>query len=368
MVKYLGERHNLTLVTFTVRPRDKVPIELLKFCRKVYAIEYGGAQPHSAAGLPFYVGRNYTLAMQEAITAACAEKFDVAILEQIFLAPYRNLIQAPAILGEHNVESSLLKQIATSSSYRKLTPFFKNPEQSELLHAYESETWIQFTWRTAVSEADRKVIQQRASGGETLLVENGIDSSIVLTNARPDTNNILFMGMLSYYPNVDAVHYFCEEILPHLSTLNPTATFTVAGRAPSRDLKTFAKNKSIKIVANPSNMATVAEQCSISVCPLRIGSGTRLKILESMALGLPVVTTSIGCEGLDVEDERDLLIRDDPAEFALAVQRLLTDSVLWNKLRENAHRLVKDRYDWETVLEPLDALCRRVAEHSTRLT
>jgi glycosyltransferase involved in cell wall biosynthesis len=377
MVKYLGQRHNLTLVTFTVRPHKKVPHELLEFCTKVYAVEYGGPQPESAANLPFYVGRNDTLHMRDAIQAATADGFDVALLEQIFLAPYRKLIQAPAILGEHNVESSLLEQIAASSSdgksgsllHRlssdKSTPSLKNPtKQAALLRAYEDEVWPEFSWRTAVSEADRSVIQQRGHRGETWLVENGIDPDLTLNDARPDTNNVLFMGMLGYYPNIDAVHYLCEAIWPHLSKINSSANLIVAGRAPARDITTLAKRKLFKLVANPSNMAPIAEQCSVSICPLRIGSGTRLKILESMAFGLPVVTTSVGCEGLAVEDERDLLIRDNPAEFAFAVQRLLTDAELWNKLRENAHKLVRERYSWETVLEPLDRLCRKAAsEH-----
>jgi glycosyltransferase involved in cell wall biosynthesis len=303
--------------------------------------------------------------MRDAVQAIASETFDVAIIEQIFLAPYRKLIQAPVILAEQNVESSLLAQAAGASFYGQFTAGFEaSTKEAELLRQYEDEVWPEFAWRTAVSEKDRCIIQQRAKRGETWLVANGIDVDEQMIDAPPDTNNVLFTGALAYYPNVDAVIYFWKEIWPHVLKLNSSAKLIVAGRTPSRDISALAASAGFKLVADPDDMRAIAAQCSVSICPLRIGSGTRLKILEAMAFGSPVVSTSIGCEGLAVEDERDLLIRDDPAEFAFAVHRVLKDADLWRKLRENGRQLVTERYSWDTVLEPLDRLCRKIAsEH-----
>jgi glycosyltransferase involved in cell wall biosynthesis len=365
IVRYLGQRHNLTLVMFSRPLNNEAPEELLKFCTKVYAVDHGGPQPESAAQLPFKVRRHYTLKMRNAMQAIAKESFDVAIVEQIFLAPYRMLIQAPVILSEQNIESSLLAQTAGASFYGQLPPGFENAtKEAQLLRQYEDEIWPEFSWRTAVSERDRSIIQQRARRGETWLVENGIDLELSLKDPRPDTNNVLFTGLLAYYPNVDAVLYFWKEIWPHVLKLSSTAQLIVAGRAPAPDIVTLANQSGFKLVADPDDMRSIAADCSVSICPLRLGSGTRLKILEAMAWGVPVVSTSIGCEGLAVEDDRELLIRDDPAEFAFAVHRLLNDAELWKKLSENGRRLVTERYGWDTVLEPLDRLCKKVAsEH-----
>lgn len=365
IVRYLGQRHILTLVMFSRPLNNETPEQLLKFCTKVYAVDHGGPQPESAAQLPFKVRRQDTLNMRDAIQAIAKESFDLAIIEQIFLAPYRTLIAAPIILCEHNVESSLLAQTAGASFYGQLPPGFENAaKEAQLLSQYEDEVWPEFSWRTAVSEQDRSIIQQRAKRGETWLVENGIDLDLSLKDPRPHTNNVLFTGLLGYYPNVDAVLYFWKEIWPHVLKLSSTAHLIVAGRTPAPDLVTLAGCSDFKLVADPDDMRSIAADCSVSICPLRIGGGTRLKILEAMAWGVPVVSTSIGCEGLAVEDERELLIRDDPAEFAFAVHRLLTDAELWKKLSDNGRRMVTERYSWDTVLEPLDRLCRKVASEN----
>jgi len=311
--------------------------------------------------LPYKVRLRHTLKMRDAIQAIPTEDFDVAIMEQIFLAPYRKLIKAPTILSEQNIESSLLAQTASIPFYGQLTPGFEDPaKQAELLRQYEDEVWPEFPWRMAVSERERSIIQQRAKRGETWLVENGIDVDLSLKVARPDTNNVLFTGMLAYYPNIDAIMYLWEEIWPRILRLSPSAKLIVAGRAPSDDIAALARHGGFKLIANPDDMRSIATECSVSICPLRIGSGTRLKILEAMAFGLPVVSTSVGCDGLAVEDERDLLVSDDPAEFGFAVHRVLNDAQLWRKLHDNGRRLVTERYRWDTVLEPLDKLVRNV--------
>jgi len=370
IIRYLGQRHNLTAVMFSRPLENECRAKLLEFCTKICLVDYEGPRPELDKLLPSSVKWHNTLRMQDAVKLMGSETFDVAIIEQIFLAPYREFIQAPVILAEQNVESSLLAQAAASRHYGHFTAGFEAPEkEAELLRQYEDKVWPEFLWRTAVSEKERSIIQERAKRGETWLVGNGIDVDQQMTDARPDTNNVLFTGMLAYYPNVDGVIYFWKEIWPHVLRLSPSAKLIVAGRSPSRDVTTLAASGGFKLVADPDDMRAIAAQCSISVCPLRIGSGTRLKILEAMAFGLPVVSTSVGCEGLAVEDERDLLIRDDPAEFGLAVHRLLSDAELWKTMRENGRRLVTERYSWDTVLEPLDRLCRKAAsEHSIKMT
>jgi len=354
MIRYLGARHELTLLTFLAGgdARDEKP--LLEHCRSVYAVRYGEPRPRRDPSLPFLVEERQSVLMNQALEALSRESYDAAVMQQIFLAPYREQIQAPVLLGEENVESSLLEQVAQAKVHGSLTPAFEHAgREAELMRQYEDQVWPQFPVRSAVSEQDRQEIQRRAGVGETILAENGADPALRLRQVRPDSDDLLFAGSLEWLPNVDGILYFLREIWPDLARRNGSLRFTLAGRNPVPELRAL-RDPRVELVASPEDMGRVAARASVSVVPLRIGSGTRLKILESMAWGLPVVSTSLGCSGLEVEDGKHLLIRDDPQAFAEAIEQVVSDRSLWGALREGGLSLIEHRYAWSRVLEPLD--------------
>lgn len=356
MIKYLGTRHDLTLVTYANSRDADYQHEILRYCRSIYAVGYGGPQPLADAALPYLVRSRMSTRMREAVRAVPTHLYDAALIEQIFLAPYREDIEAPMILGEHNIESRLLAQAADQDPLGGLTPGFENPKvEADLLRDYENRTWPEFALRSAVNELERSEIQRRAKNGRTILVENGTDPDIWLADAKPNTGNILFLGMLGYFPNVDGVLRFSRDIWPEISRLNPSCQFIIAGSAPTEDVRALSTQRGFRLVENPPDIRPIACQASVAIVPLWIGSGTRIKILTSMALGLPTVSTSLGCEGLAVEDGEHILVRDDPIEFALAVDELLNNPDLWAKLRANGRKLVRDRYAWNQTLGSLEA-------------
>jgi glycosyltransferase involved in cell wall biosynthesis len=157
------------------------------------------------------------------------------------------------------------------------------------------------------------------------------------------------MGGLAYYPNIDGVCYFVKEILPKIWERDETITFCIAGREPSSIIEQMSGDPRIEILANPDDMSEVAKECIMTVVPLRIGGGTRLKIPHAMAMGLPVVSTHLGCEGLSVTDGVNILIRDDPNLFADAVLQICHNTSLWQRLRLNGRQLVEQKYDWESI-------------------
>jgi glycosyltransferase involved in cell wall biosynthesis len=300
--------------------------------------------------------------MRDALRAIPSHHYDAALIEQIFLAPFRDEINAPAILGEHNIESRLLEQAASTDIRGTPTPGFASADQqSKLLSDYENRVWPQFDVRSAVNRFERDEIQRRARCGETVLAENGTDLDLWLPNAQPDTQRIVFFGMLGYFPNVDGILHFWHNIWPHLARSNSSLELIVAGRSPTADICALASQPRITVIENPPDIRTIAAAASVSIAPLRLGAGTRMKILDSMALGLPVVSTSLGCEGLALEDGEHILVRDDPAAFAGAILQLLKDPVLWRKLRHNGRELVEQRYTWEKTLAPLDAALWKLA-------
>jgi len=363
LIRFLGTRHALTLVSFLSPFEEPTRHELLPYCDSIYAVHYGGPSVPEAEGLPRLVRERQTMRMRDTIRSIPTHLYQAALLEQIFLAPYREVIDAPSLLNEHHVESALMAQASQQEPYAQFTSAFANPaEEAEALHAYEDRTWPQFEVRTAVSEPDRRTIQERAGGrGRTILVENGTDPSTRFPDARPDTGTALFVGTLGYYPNVDAVLYFIKEIWPQILQRDAALRLICAGNSATPSVRAIKKERRVELIENPPDLRSIAARASVSIIPLRIGSGTRIKILESMAFGLPVVSTSRGCEGLRVEDGEHLLIRDTPEDFAEAVVEVLKDKQLWNRLRTNAFELIERHYQWDRVLEPLNAVLWNLA-------
>ena len=296
--------------------------------------------------------------------------FDIVLFDSIFMAQYASLFpNSYPILMEQNIESTILartldlsKQFADSSH--------RSCIESELrsLQNYENNTWAHFPLRTVVSEVDRQELDDRCSSGQTIVVKNGVDTqAITFINHSSDSKKILFMGTMSYAPNIDAVCYFVNDILPIIWQSSPEFRLCIAGSNPTSEVYSLASDPRIEIVANPENIGDVSKECSLTVVPLRIGSGTRLKILHAMAMGLPVVSTSLGAEGLEIVDGLHISIRDRPDQFAAAVVRLTSDLSFRSSLQFNARQLVEECYDWRTILTKFEEeMLSELKQHSLK--
>ena len=293
----------------------------------------------------------------DALRSMPTEHFDAAIVDQIFMAEFRHDIETAVVLTEHNIESHLLRQASAVASNVPIPQHFQNAaDEAARLEAYQNRAWPEFPLRAVVSEADGREMNRRTRIGKTVVAPNGADLSRWLTGARPDTATALFAGHLGYLPNVDAVYWLTSEIWPRVRHVMPDARLIVAGRHPTEGVQTaVAGAPGVELVATPASMDEVAARVSLTVAPLRLGSGTRLKILESMAWGLPVVSTTLGCEGLDVLEDEHVLIGDDADALAAVIVRVLRDERLWRRLRQAGRQLIAERYQWDQVFQPLEA-------------
>jgi glycosyltransferase involved in cell wall biosynthesis len=157
---------------------------------------------------------------------------------------------------------------------------------------------------------------------------------------------------MNYLPNVDAAVFFCEEIFSLIKQRVPEAKLLIVGGNPRSSVQALA-SEDVTVTGHVDSVVPYYQQSRVSVVPIRSGGGTRLKILESMALGRPVVSTKVGCEGLAVAHEENILIADDPADFAAQTVRLLIDTDLRARLTQNGRRLVETTYDWEVISQRL---------------
>jgi glycosyltransferase involved in cell wall biosynthesis len=285
------------------------------------------------------------------------DDFDCIHLEFSFMLPYIQTV-APylknhTIVVMQNVEAMRFKRMATYLS------MFRNPLKKVVSYLdanrifnMERQGLREVAAIVVTSEQDKAIITEwyGIAPSRIYVVPNG---TRLHTQVQRSTNasTILFVGSLDYYPNVDCLLYFIKEILPQIKQEVPDVKFLVVGGGkPPRHLIHLAQREpSVRFLGYIPDLCRIYEQASLVVVPLRIGGGTRLKILEAFSYGVPVVSTTVGAEGLKVKDGEHLIIADTPSGFALSVIKLLKCKDLQDILVRNSRILVQDTYNWESI-------------------
>ncbi len=375
-MKALHAKTDLVVVSLGFSKLD-VPLEadLARFSQLAIVVAPGD-HPVAAAGLPKAIHRYSSQRLVQLLTILNTANFDCVVMDFIYMAQYRHLFPTSfTVLSEHNVESQLLRrqaevlrsqlvsQAALESKSTQSTLQIKVEAESarsqlealELeasqLEAYENQLWPQFSMRTVVSELDREMIDRRSPGGKTLVVSNGINTKTIQSFEDNPIPRILFMGTLNYFPNIDGVTYLIQQIMPHVWQHNATIGCWIAGAGAPSQIYDLAQDPRIKIISDPEHMEDVARECCCTIVSLRIGGGTRIKILHSMAMGLPVISTSLGCEGLNLVDGQHLLIRDQPEALSSGIVEMIKNPELRQRLRGQGRELVEQQYDWENIFD-----------------
>jgi polysaccharide biosynthesis protein PslH len=277
-------------------------------------------------------------------------------IEHSFLAHFRDVVPdgspCRTILSFHNFCESQSRSMLRMhvGAVEKLGLLAK----AVLMRGWEARHAARFDRCLAVSEVEAQRLRAVAASTAVSLVPNGVDTAALrpLPEAAAG-KRLIFVGHLRYPPNIDAVRFLARHILPALRGRIPEARLTVVGEGTPRALREFVGRDDIDLVGRASSPTPYYGNAHVVVVPLRAGGGTRLKILEAMALGRPVVSTPLGCEGLAVEDGKHLLIANDAEGFAVAVARLLTDRALAARLTQQARALVEKHYDWTAIAERL---------------
>jgi len=299
--------------------------------------------------LPYIVRAHVSRAMNDAVNHALRDStFDILHCDSISAVPAmpaKNPISK--VFNAHNVEAQIWERYVREERRRHLLPLLKL--QCAKVSAYESTLPRIFNACATVSEEDRCQMQQRYGFTDVHVVKNGVDLDYYPVTPDPLTDTIAFIGSLDWRPNQDAVTFFAKSILPLIRAARPSVTVSVIGRRPPRNLSRLCARSGIALQADVADVRPYLIAASLVIVPLRIGGGSRLKILEALAAGRCVVSTTIGAEGLAVEAGKHLLIADDPTDFARLITTLLADPTARHSIAAAGRSLVESEYSWDRI-------------------
>lgn len=353
LLKQLAMRHSVHLISFTSEPINSEQCATLRqWCEQVEAVAYRPFQPQSwRAWMGFLDARPRSVVatlnaeMSARVRQAVQQHaFDVVIASQIDMAPYALPLRRCL---------KVLEELELTSLYE---PFIRSRRLRHRLRAgltwwklkqYTAHLLNAFDLCTVVSDVEQMHV--RAIGGRARIevVPNGIDPQYYAGNfGPPEPNRLIYSGALTYTPNLEAVDFFLREIFPRIQASCPSVRFYVTGKLDGVPVDKLPPLPGLTFTGYLDDVRPAVAQSWVSVVPLRSGGGTRLKILESLALGTPVVSTSKGAEGLGLVPEHDLLIADDPVTFAHQIVRILQEPRLRSALGARGRRTVISRFDW----------------------
>jgi len=277
------------------------------------------------------------------------------------LMEYLPIIQeapgCPVIVVDwHNIESELMWRYAkTTRIWLKQAAARRT---AKLIERAEDRLLDSCATHTVTSERERQKLLARCPGANIHVIPNGVDTGHYSTTKIAETcrragqrdskRTILFVGSMDYHANIDAVTWFSRAAWPEIARNHPDLDFTIVGRDPAPEVRSLASDR-IHVTGTVDDVRPFYESAVAAVVPLRSGSGTRLKILEAMAAGVPVVSTRMGAEGIEAEDDAHLLLADSGQEIATAIRRLASSAETRTRLSQAARALVSRVYDWSVI-------------------
>ena len=373
LLRALAQKHDVTLLSFAFgTARLGHTGELNRLCREVHAVALSPFEVNRASTLrtflsPRPLAARPISAMRDMVARHTrVDAFDAVIASTGTMAEYALMLpqSTTRILEEHNSSTRWMRERYEEQA----TPLqrFRCWASWQKTRRYEARVLSRFDLVTMVSELDRQACCSQLPGfrGRVELISNGVDcrhNRPGLAVTRPDS--LVFNGSLTYSANYDAMRWFLAESYPLIRAQVPEVSLTITGSTKNVDLGGLRLDDSVGLTGYVDDVRVPVSEATVCAVPIRQGGGTRIKILEAMALGTPVVATSKGIEGHDgVVQGEHALIADEPAEFAQRVLEVLQSPERRVRLSQNARRLVEERYDWVRIGAQFRELCEAAIE------
>ena len=356
LLKRLAEKHEIHLYSFIRSDKEKEYLPKLSFCKKVVTIHRGHAwQPKYVfktltGSYPFLWNTYHNSEMQSLLSDEIVKgQYDLIHIEPGYVWPsIPTEHKIPIVIAEHNIEHEVYAGFAKQFSVAPLRPFMSLDVAK--MAKWEQRSWQQSAGIVAVSEDDKKYISQYSGGKPVTVVPNGVDTKLFAFHPKknfPEKGMIfLYVGNFLWMENRDAADHIVRDLWPAIKEKYPEATLRIVGKnAPAGQY----------FIGNVQNIQDELYNADIMLAPIRIGGGTKYKLLESMAAGLPVITSFTGAKGMAGADKKQFLLAESAADVLESIEYLRSDSQR-RTLVQNARALVEKDYSWALIASSLDTV------------
>jgi polysaccharide biosynthesis protein PslH len=357
LIKYLAAHHSVDLLSFSSNPVDKSRIEEMSNYCNLIETEIFKEVPQGKlktmrnlfTPVPLFLHRTHNLDMQRRVERAVLnQKYDIVIANQMSMVPYAITIPVKRKVFEE-IELTVFYekywlQTGIYKHWRNWLTWFKASR-------YIASSLDQFDAGTVVSEIERQRVKKIYFGvSPVCIIPNGVDISDEESDfGPPNQDTLIFSGSLTYDANLDAITYFMEKIFPFVKAARPKVKLLVTGKLDGISIENLPNKEWITFTGYLEDVRPAVATSWASIVPMRKGGGTRLKILEALSLGVPVITTSKGAEGLDLLPQRDILVADEPETFAKTILQLLDNQELRAQSGQAGKHEVMEKYDWKVI-------------------
>jgi glycosyltransferase involved in cell wall biosynthesis len=373
VIKYLAQRHRVTLVSFVRGDQSAHVRHLERFCQAVHTVPMTRGAMHDGlamirsllTGQPWMMVRDDRQAMRALVDRlSVGGRFDVAHADQLNMCQYaRRVPGAFKVFDAHNALWLLYQRL-----WQTMKPGPKKwllGRDWRLIKRYEGRVCREFDALLAVSHQDHQALEEAAGGPlEATVIPIAIDTDeIKAIERKAEPTHILHIGTMYWPPNIDAVNWFIQRVYPLIRQKRPDAQLDVVGSRPPAEL--LALNEAglgVNVTGYVADPTPYQQRAAVMIVPLLAGGGMRVKILNALAEGIPIVSTTLGYEGIAVTPGEDILAADTPAEFAAQVLRVLNDPHLGRQLAADGRKLIEEMYDYRRACRPLDAVYARAAQ------
>jgi glycosyltransferase involved in cell wall biosynthesis len=381
VLRRLASCHQVTLLSF-VREDDHLEdlAHLETFLEDVQTVPMSRSWPRNLCaalvslptGRPAIISREKIRAMQRQVEALLAFRFDAVHADQITMAQYGLLGQEAGVkrlLDQHDIPFLLIQRLAQSQRSRLMRQLLLH--EAKAFARYEVAVCRRFDHITFVTPQDRQALSARLpdlslpdrSSVIPICVDTGVAQPV---SPVPAPFRVTYLGTMYWPPNVEGFLWFWENVWPRVQARVPKARLTCIGKNPPERIRALDRQSGVDVLGYLEDLAAYLAETGALVVPLRAAGGMRVKILDAWCWGLPVVSTTIGAEGIDIEDGQNILIADSPAAFATAVVQVLTDPDVSHRLRSAGRRWVEKHYDWRRVYGVWDDIYDRLLARESR--
>jgi glycosyltransferase involved in cell wall biosynthesis len=374
LLQYLAQRHDVTLVSLVRSEQERGAAEALRpLCEAVYTVPFRRSRLRDVfffarsllRGESFIMSRDASPELERLLAELTSRShYDIIHADQLNMARFAlGLPGGARVLDQHNAVWTIVQRMARTT--RLLPKRIALELEARRIMRYEAEMCQAFDAVVAVSEPDRRALELaiEASGGDPGAMRcSVIPIAVDTAGERPvpraqDSQMILSMATMFWPPNVDGVLWFAREVLPLVWREAPQARFVIAGARPPQQVRRLAENEPrIAVTGYVQNPRPMLEASAALIVPVRAGGGMRVKILEALARGVPIVSTTVGFEGIALTPGHHLLVADTPDAFAAALLELLRNPELGRRLAAASRQLAEQSYDWRVVNAQVDAV------------